>query len=138
VLADDTTGVAHGFALLAFGGVTPAGTMSSMGHNISSDSSLSTLLNFNTFNGDIANGVQTLTSLNFHGGWTPTFNLLSNSPTTGQAFQDGDWLGPIADQNTPGGGLSPTGGNTNRPVGAPSDVGAVQWETAGNNGFNYG
>jgi len=119
VLADDTTGVSHGLTLLAFGGVAPVGNMSSMGHNLSSDSSLSTLVNYNPFNGDIANGVQGLSPLNFHGGYTPTYDLLAG----GQAILDGDWLGPIADQNSPG------GANSNRPVGAPSDVGSVQFES---------
>jgi predicted outer membrane repeat protein len=111
VLADDTHGLAHGLALLAFGGVSPAGVISSMGHNLSSDNSLSTVVNFNILNGDIANGIQGLTALDFHGGCTPTYNLVAG----GQAIGAGDLLGPITDQNF-----------VSRPIGSASDIGAVQ------------
>jgi len=110
VLLDDTNNVAHASLLGTSTGMN-AGVISSMGHNLSSDNSLLSVVNFNSFNGDIANGVQGLTPLAYHGGFTPTYNLLAG----GQAIGDGDEVGPILDQN-----------NVNRPVGSPSDVGSVQ------------
>jgi len=109
VLLDDTDNVAHAFLLGTSTG-TNAGVISSMGHNLSSDNSLLTVVNFNTINGDAANVTQALFPLAFNGGYTPTYDL-----NGGPAIMGGDEVGPIRDQN-----------NVNRPVGAPSDVGAVQ------------
>jgi hypothetical protein len=108
VLADDTNSVANG-NLLGFGA---GGTITSMGHNLSSDASLATVDNYNPNNGDISTGLQGLKPLAFNGGATPTYNLLPG----GQAINGGDAVGPVVDQN---GALRPL-------FGLPSDIGSVQ------------
>jgi hypothetical protein len=108
LLADDTNSVAGGSLL----GFAPTGSITSMGHNLSSDASLATVFNYSPVNGDISGGFQGLTPLGFHGGATPTYNLLAG----GQAINGGDAIGPVLDQN-----------GVVRPLfGLPSDIGAVQ------------
>jgi hypothetical protein len=94
----------------------------SMGHNLTTDNSLSKVVNYSIANGDISNGTQLLEPKALNGGLTPDYALVPG----GQAIGNGDDVGPPIDQDGHPRPVPPSGhssiGSTDNLTPSPSPV----------------